>query len=102
MGAECGMNEKNRNTCRNLIATPKRKSILEFLLVYGIIVLKYILKRRGKHGLDSSISGYGRVVLFYENGHEPYNFQKQNNEFLENPNLLAFQENLCSMTSVPI
>jgi hypothetical protein len=55
--AECGTKEESRNIYRNLIATHKRNSILEVLLVYETIILKYVLKRREKHELDSSISG---------------------------------------------
>jgi len=54
-----------------------------------MIILKYILKRRGIHELDSSISGYGRVVCFCENGHEPYDFIN-NNEFLDQSKDVSF------------
>jgi hypothetical protein len=82
VGVECGTNKVNINTYRNLIATLKRNSILEVLLVYEMIILKYILKRREIHELDSSISGNGRVVCFCVNVQETYDFIN-NNEFLD-------------------
>lgn len=89
MGAECSTNEENGNTHRNLIARSKRKSVLEFILVYWMMILKYILKRWGKYELDSSISEYGRVGRFCENGQEPYDF-RSNNEFLDRPKYISF------------
>ena len=75
MGGACGSCEK-RNAYRTLTRMPERKNILKDLVIFGTIILKYILKKLGRPALTSFSSGYRRVVGFFEDGDETSCFIK--------------------------